>query len=277
MSYVDTRLDCWLPRPSDTALFSPEHYGNIDGAVTSGMAANWTSADEDCDLFNNNVLTRAMRRDTCDHSSTDAWLYTDAKVRIVRQYQSYDELCQPYHSSEFEFFHNLPHVWIGGHMSRLPCSPLDPMFWAHHAQVDKLGHEVQERVPASSWTYPTSPDIRSGHRADDPMSPFDWFSNADGLNNELIGKMYVYERSPADMSCRAHWQCSIIGLLWCDRRAGRGEGQCKAKSREGGVCEEGVHAMCYCKAGKPRCDVTGTCQCVPYKHYYQYYYNYYRR
>lgn len=87
------------------------------------------------------------------------------------------------------------------------------------------------------------------------MRPFE-FRNEDGLNDEMIGKEYSYEPSPADETCNTDQDCSPTRLLWCDR------GDCKATAREGGQCTRGTHAMCYCEGeGTPRCD-TGTCRCT---------------
>jgi len=63
--YVDTRLDCWLPTPSDTALFSSQHFGNTQGAVTTGFAAGWELQPDDCDLYNNSALTRFLSLEPC--------------------------------------------------------------------------------------------------------------------------------------------------------------------------------------------------------------------
>ncbi len=34
--------------------------------------------------------------------------------------------------------HNLVHVWFNGTMSRVPHAPADPMFWMHHAELDRI-------------------------------------------------------------------------------------------------------------------------------------------
>ena len=34
--------------------------------------------------------------------------------------------------------HNLVHVWFNGTMSQVPIAPADPMFWMHHAEIDRL-------------------------------------------------------------------------------------------------------------------------------------------
>jgi hypothetical protein len=34
--------------------------------------------------------------------------------------------------------HNLVHVWFNGTMSNVPVAPADPMFWMHHAEIDRI-------------------------------------------------------------------------------------------------------------------------------------------
>jgi tyrosinase len=34
--------------------------------------------------------------------------------------------------------HNLVHVWLNGTMSNVPTAPADPMFWMHHAEIDRI-------------------------------------------------------------------------------------------------------------------------------------------
>lgn len=34
--------------------------------------------------------------------------------------------------------HNLVHTWFNGTMSVVPTAPADPMFWMHHAEIDRL-------------------------------------------------------------------------------------------------------------------------------------------
>jgi len=44
----------------------------------------------------------------------------------------------PSFSGELEFWHGQVHVWVGGHMSDVPFAAYDPLFWAHHAMIDRL-------------------------------------------------------------------------------------------------------------------------------------------
>jgi tyrosinase len=41
-------------------------------------------------------------------------------------------------SALLEGIHNSVHGWVGGAMSAVPVSAYDPIFWAHHTQIDRL-------------------------------------------------------------------------------------------------------------------------------------------
>ena len=252
--YADTRLDCSLPRPSDTALFSAQHFGNTQGPVTTGVAANWAVETQDCNDFNNGLLTRFMNTSGCDHNELpDATPFTNLSIQIIRGFQSYSELCRPYRFSDFSTYHAGVHYWIGGHMDDFHCSANDPFFFSHHVFADMLGEELKTRAP-DNWTFPHAVAIAEGCVGGAQMLPYYWLLNAQGLNDSVIGKNYSYEPSPYDVACSTDTDCSPTGLLWCDN------GQCKATSREEGICDEGVDVMCYCDSGTPRCD-EGICQC----------------
>jgi tyrosinase len=48
-----------------------------------------------------------------------------------------------------EELHNQIHVWVGGHMAQIPYAAFDPIFWAHHAMVDRLWRIWQLRHPGA--------------------------------------------------------------------------------------------------------------------------------
>jgi tyrosinase len=50
-------------------------------------------------------------------------------------------------SSAIENVHNAVHVWVGGTMSVVPVAAYDPIFWAHHAMIDRLWYLWQLRHP----------------------------------------------------------------------------------------------------------------------------------
>jgi tyrosinase len=37
-----------------------------------------------------------------------------------------------------EGVHNSGHVWVGGSMGSIPTAPCDPVFWMHHAEIDRI-------------------------------------------------------------------------------------------------------------------------------------------
>ncbi len=58
-------------------------------------------------------------------------------------------------SRVLEDFHGQIHVWVGGesgHMSAVPLAAYDPIFWAHHAMIDRLWRMWQLRHPSPSFT-----------------------------------------------------------------------------------------------------------------------------
>ena len=98
--------------------------------------------------------------------------------------------------------HNAAHNFVGGHMGR-GFSPNDPIFWLHHANVDRIWANWQARrleaIPGSlamdHWPPPdessplTGQPAPLGHRRDDPMWP--WVNGATGyqvvsVNDEVI-------------------------------------------------------------------------------------------
>ena len=77
-------------------------------------------------------------------------------------------------SSIVNGIHGSVHIWVGGTMSDASVSPADPVFWLHHANLDRLwwvwynsaqGNHQNPPLTGSDalmdpWTY-TEPDTRS--------------------------------------------------------------------------------------------------------------------
>ena len=53
-------------------------------------------------------------------------------------------------STRLENVHNGVHGWVGGSMSAIPIAAYDPVFWAHHAMIDRLWYLWQMRHPSGS-------------------------------------------------------------------------------------------------------------------------------
>jgi hypothetical protein len=72
-----------------------------------------------------------------------------------------------------EDLHNLVHRWTGGNMLRM-TSPNDPVFFLHHAQIDRMWSIWQEKVPPATAFYVASSNA-AGHKLNDAML----FNNGD--------------------------------------------------------------------------------------------------
>jgi tyrosinase len=58
-------------------------------------------------------------------------------------------------SGELENVHGQIHGWAGGAMTSVPTAAFDPIFWSHHAMIDRLWRLWQLRNPenAALWRY----------------------------------------------------------------------------------------------------------------------------
>jgi Common central domain of tyrosinase/IPT/TIG domain len=89
--------------------------------------------------------------------------------------------------------HNASHMWVGGSM--MPStSPNDPVFWLHHANVDRIWanwqrkwYKVQDYLPVSGG--PT------GHNLNDPMSPWGGTSTPKSVL-DIFALGYWYDDAP---------------------------------------------------------------------------------
>jgi tyrosinase len=56
-------------------------------------------------------------------------------------------------TQQLEQLHNNVHVWVGGdrgHMGDIPFAAFDPIFWAHHAMIDRIWRLWQVRHPQAA-------------------------------------------------------------------------------------------------------------------------------
>jgi tyrosinase len=64
-------------------------------------------------------------------------------------------------TSSLEAVHGAVHVWVGGNMGSIPTAPSDPIFWMHHANIDRLWWQWQQAHPGLNpnltGTGPNSP------------------------------------------------------------------------------------------------------------------------
>lgn len=72
-------------------------------------------------------------------------LPTKADIDKVLGYSDFESFTQA-----LEGWHGQVHVWVGGHMGDIPFAAYDPIFWAHHAMIDRVWRLWQLKHPGSS-------------------------------------------------------------------------------------------------------------------------------
>ncbi|MEM7159554.1 MAG: tyrosinase family protein [Myxococcota bacterium] len=167
--------------------FTPEFLGGFGGVVTDGPFAfsggNWTINIKDVP-GTSDALTRVV----APNPTTDPEELGEDEVllpipfwnQFTMQDRPYDAL--PWHedddTTEDEFFssfrkilegllHNPVHNWVGGNMADA-ASPNDPVFFLHHAAIDRLWSIWQDKWPQTDYL-PTS-GANPGHNLGDDMS-----------------------------------------------------------------------------------------------------------
>jgi tyrosinase len=88
-------------------------------------------------------------------------------------------------SDRLEDFHDQVHVWVGGDMTDISTAAFDPVFFAHHAQIDRVWY---------LWQVQHGVDNFPVELLNEPLNPFG--KNAgDVLNVQALG--YEYAASAA--------------------------------------------------------------------------------
>src|SRR5215216_906251 len=88
-------------------------------------------------------------------------------------------------SSRLENVHNDVHVWVGGSMSAVPVAGFDPVFWSHHAMIDRLWYLWQLAHPGS---------LPPAHTLDLALAPFP-MTVRQTLDISLLGYEYAVQTS----------------------------------------------------------------------------------
>lgn len=55
---------------------------------------------------------------------------------------------------QLEAYHGSVHVWVGGTMGAIPTAPCDPIFFMHHANIDRLWSKWQAANPGKNPNLP---------------------------------------------------------------------------------------------------------------------------
>ena len=105
--------------------------------------------------WNNDITTphpscgSAVTRGVPSATAAQAFAYSRAKYSIILGKASFRDLTEGW-DFDMEMFHNVGHVFFGGTMNSITCSPSDPVFWMHHGNVDCLWEEFRQTVQTTS-------------------------------------------------------------------------------------------------------------------------------
>ncbi|MGH7774205.1 MAG: tyrosinase family protein [Candidatus Binatia bacterium] len=69
-------------------------------------------------------------------------------------------------TAQLEGQHDDAHVWVGGTMSVISTAPSDPLFWLHHAQIDRLWSVWQAKASNAG----KNPSLTGSNRIMDPWT-----------------------------------------------------------------------------------------------------------
>jgi tyrosinase len=109
-----------------------------DLALAQGQRGAIPDDDQEVQLARQPQTTR-------DPGLSGVALPTTAEVEAVLAYRDFATFW-----GKIEDWHGAVHVWVGGHMSDIPFAAYDPIFWSHHAMIDRLWRIWQLRYPGSA-------------------------------------------------------------------------------------------------------------------------------
>ncbi|MEU9982911.1 tyrosinase family protein [Streptomyces sp. NPDC050856] len=186
--------DWTAARTPSASLWAPDFLGGTgrsrDGQVMDGPFARtgsrWT------------VTVRVDQRDFLRRAlgAGGRQLPTRVEVDSVLAMETYDTA--PWNSASDGFrnhlegwrgvnLHNRVHMWVGGQMGT-GVSPNDPVFWLHHAFIDKLWADWQARHPRSVYLPAAgTPNVVD---LNDTMRPWNDVTPADMLDHT---RHYTYD------------------------------------------------------------------------------------
>jgi tyrosinase len=175
--------------PETSIVFRADRFGGNGqngGCVTNGAFANWQAA-----YPTPHCLSRSF--DAGDR--INSFYSSDIITRTISQSQSYDALRRA-----IEFApHGAVHVGIGGDMSIMQ-SPNDPIFWLHHAYIDKIYARWQQGSASLVSNYGGTNSDGSRATANDALPSY----NArvrDVFDTTAL--CYTYAELPADAGASA--------------------------------------------------------------------------
>ncbi|KAJ2708124.1 hypothetical protein FB645_000233 [Coemansia sp. IMI 203386] len=122
--------------PDQSPVFSADNLGGnggSDGCVTGGLAKDWKYVYPDA---------HCLRRKYSSGSTMPAWHSPEFLTHVMQSSTTYAALRAGVENS----IHGAVHLALGGDMDTM-YSPVDPIFWVHHANIDRLYAQWQAVSP----------------------------------------------------------------------------------------------------------------------------------
>jgi tyrosinase len=85
-------------------------------------------------------------------------------------------------TSQLEGVHGSVHMWVGGSMSMIPTAPADPIFWMHHANIDRLWWQWQKSPQGAG----KNPSLSGTAAVMDP------WTNTEASTRDIVALGYTY-------------------------------------------------------------------------------------
>jgi tyrosinase len=166
----------WSTQAGIPAAYDGDHSNSLAGAPVTGIPGN---------QFNQQNIPAVERTSRTPgpvgggHGSSG--LPGADQVKTVLALKDFEDF-----TTQLEDLHNQVHIWVGGTMSEIPVAAFDPLFWAHHAMIDRIWSLWQLAHPgAGVGTVPH----------DHPLGPFPTLTVGQTLSITGLGYDYAASTS----------------------------------------------------------------------------------
>jgi tyrosinase len=127
-------------RDQNPAAILPWWDWTSDVSHQNGLPAAYTSGGSALESGAAPAMDGQPERRTTRNPSPPAGLPTSADVDAVLQHTDFRDF-----SNQLQDIHDGIHGWVGGDMGSIGTSAFDPVFWAHHAMIDRIWYLWQLR------------------------------------------------------------------------------------------------------------------------------------
>lgn len=180
LPYWDWSADeATLADPTTSALWSAACVGGNGTPISSGPFAGWSTINAQ-----GAVSTAGISRNLGVRSQLPSYAsIAEILPRVPYDVPPYNDASpigfrnalEGFASTASSQMHNAVHGWVGGLMGLVQVSPNDPVFYLHHANVDRIWAQWQQRYPQQTYV-PVNDGIPS-QQLNDVLAGFPFLPN----------------------------------------------------------------------------------------------------